>query len=120
VSGFLGLTFLRQTLKRISLAQLPPVPVIRSDDDEHPPTRDEAVALSGALDRLEEAQALGRHTRSVFAIWMFVFGLVGAQMAWILRPFIGSPDRPFTWFRERGSNFFEAVWNILRNLIGAP
>ena len=35
-------------------------------------------------------QTLGRHTRSVFGCWMIVFALVGAQMGWVLRPFIGS------------------------------
>jgi len=38
-----------------------------------------------------------------------VFCLVGAQMSWVLRPFIGDPERPFEWFRPRESNFFESV-----------
>ena len=46
---------------------------------------------------------LGRHVKVVFGCWMIVFGLVGAQMSWILRPFIGSPDMEFAWFRPRGS-----------------
>jgi hypothetical protein len=61
-------------------------------------------------------QTLGRHTRSVFACWMIVFALVGAQMGWVLRPFIGAPHLPFTPFRERKSNFFEAVLNALEGL----
>jgi len=40
-----------------------------------------------------------------------VFGLVGAQMAWMLRPFIGNPNSPFTLIRSRESNFFEAVFD---------
>jgi hypothetical protein len=60
----------------------------------------------------------GPRTKFIFAIWMAVFGLVGSQMAWILRPFIGSPGKDFTWFRPRGSNFFEAVWAQLRYLMG--
>jgi len=47
---------------------------------------------------------------------VIVFGLVGAQMGWVLRPFIGNPDVPFTWFRVRESSFFEAVWNALMKL----
>ena len=34
----------------------------------------------------------------------------------LLRPFIGNPDQPFTWFRERDSHFFEAVWHAVVNL----
>ena len=52
----------------------------------------------------------------VTRIWVIVFALVGAQMSWVLRPFIGSPTPPFEWFRERESNFFIAVWNSLTNL----
>jgi hypothetical protein len=66
---------------------------------------------------MRPGDAFGRHTRSVFACWMIVFALVGAQMGWVLRPFIGSPDLPFTWFRERGSNFFEAVLHSLGALL---
>ena len=45
-----------------------------------------------------------------------VYGLVGAQMAWILRPFVGRPGMPFEWFRHRGSNFFEGVWTAIQHL----
>ena len=60
----------------------------------------------------------GRHVPFVFSCWMIVFGLVGAQMSWVLRPFIGTPDMPFEWFRARESNFFEAVWQTWRSLLG--
>ena len=53
---------------------------------------------------------------TVFRIWIMVFGLVGAQMAWVLRPFLGSPHAVFTWFRPRSSNFFEAVIYALQHL----
>ena len=62
-------------------------------------------------------QALGRHTRLVFGCWAIVFALVGAQMGWVLRPFIGNPAQPFEWFRPRQSNFFEAVLNAIRALL---
>lgn len=60
---------------------------------------------------------LGRHIWKVFGCWIIVFSLVGAQMGWILRPFIGAPNTPFTWFRARSSNFFEAVINVIQNLL---
>jgi hypothetical protein len=37
-------------------------------------------------------------------------------MGWILRPFIGDPNLPFQWFRQRQSNFFEAVIIAFANL----
>ncbi len=36
-------------------------------------------------------------------------------MGWVMRPFIGSPTQPFTWFRPRESNFLEAIF---RTFIG--
>jgi hypothetical protein len=73
---------------------------------------DDASALE-----MPPGQALGRHTRLVFGCWVVVFALVGAQMGWVLRPFVGNPDLPFSWFRERQSNFFEAVLNAIRALL---
>ena len=59
-------------------------------------------------------------TRRVFLIWVLVFGLVGAQSGWILRPFVGSPDVPFTWFRPKQGSFFEGVGASLRLLFRGP
>jgi len=70
----------------------------------------------GALDRSGD-QPLSKQVKLVFRCWVVLFGLVGAQMAWVLRPFIGSPHTPFAWFRPRESNFFEAVFRALAELI---
>lgn len=66
---------------------------------------------------MPEGETLARQTRTVFRAWVVLFALVGAQMGWVLRPFIGSPDLPFTWFRERNSNFFAGVLNTLVRLL---
>lgn len=68
-----------------------------------------------ALERLPK-HVLGAHIWLVFRIWVVVFALVGSQMSWILRPFIGNPNEPFTWFRPRQSSFFEAVWHAFWNM----
>ena len=47
--------------------------------------------------------------RGALQFGMVVFGLVGAQMGWVLRPFVGHPKADFTFFRERKENFFQAV-----------
>ena len=57
-----------------------------------------------------------RTPRKIFAAWTVMYAVVGAQMGWILRPFIGSPDMPFELFRERQSNFFQAIWRALLDL----
>ena len=59
---------------------------------------------------------ISKDVRTVFRVWIVVFGLVGAQMAWVLRPFLGSPQHVFSWFRPRESNFFEALLYALTHL----
>jgi hypothetical protein len=70
----------------------------------------------GALERM--AGQPGPGVRLVFRIWVIVFGLVGAQMGWVLRPFIGDPYSPFQFFRERNSNFFQEVVKTIGHLFG--
>jgi hypothetical protein len=70
----------------------------------------------GALEPLE-GQVLGPHVKTVFRCWVVLFGLVGAQMGWVLRPFVGDPSLPFTWLRPRGSNFFQGVWQALMGVL---
>ena len=105
VAGFLGLNFLLQTLHRLTIVEeaafIPP-PL--------PPAEDmpaEAGTPTGALEPLE-GRIVSNNVKFVFRIWIIVFGLVGAQMSWVLRPFIGS-SRQFVLFRPRGGNFFESV-----------
>jgi hypothetical protein len=133
VSGALGLMFLLQTLNRLSLVDREvAAQQAVADEPAAPATGEttvvvgEAATISstttparyepGALDRLE-GQMLGRHVKKVFGTWIIVFGLVGSQMGWVLRPFIGDPNSPFQWLRERESNFFEAVADTLRRLL---
>jgi hypothetical protein len=150
-AGLLGLSFLLQTLHRLTVIaagppalptpqhQAQPIPPPEGQPDQVPPAEPAphepappspaalptperssfpAAGPAGALDRLE-GHVLGRHVRTIFRIWIIVFGLVGAQMGWILRPFIGHPDLDFTWFRPREGNFFEAVFEAVGRILGA-
>ena len=106
VAGTLGLGFLLQTLHRLDVGgRADGVPIERATETP-PPLRSPA------------GEPVRGNVRGVFRVWVLVFGLVGSQMAWVLRPFIGSPDRPFTWFRPVGGSFFEAVVESARHLLG--
>jgi len=122
IAGVLGLKFLLQTLHRMTLARTEVL--ITMPLTPPPPSGGTAAAERrldpddlGPLDPMPN-NVLGPHTRTVFRIWVLVFGLVGAQMGWILRPFVGDPNLPFQWFRQRQSNFFEAVIAAFGNLFG--
>jgi hypothetical protein len=115
VSGSLGLSFLLQTLHRLSVAsrgseEARATEVLTIGDSEAP-----KVDPPGALEPME-GQMLNRHVTTVFRCWVVLFGLVGAQMGWVLRPFIGNPNLPFVWIRGRESNFFQGVLTALSRL----
>lgn len=118
IAGFLGLAFLLRTLGRLVVAQRPsPLPIDlpqpeSPSDQLSPPAPDQSSPLDSLHIATDEKAAL------VFRIWVVVFSIVGAQMSWVLRPFIGSPDMPFTWFRERQGNFFLDVARAAGNLLG--
>jgi hypothetical protein len=52
-------------------------------------------------------------------IWILLFGFVGTQLAWTLRPFFGSPDEPFEVFRHLEGTFYEDIFRTIGNLFGS-
>lgn len=132
VCGLLGLSFLLQTLHRLTMAEyLEQVAAARVEAERKAKearavlfpeggAEEAEVAprkmLPGALEAIGDV-AVSRNVRTVFRIWIVLFGLVGAQMSWVLRPFIGGGDQ-FVMFRPKGSNFFAAVVDHLGRLLG--
>ena len=137
ISGLVGLGFLRRAVD--SVFSPAPVSRVQSEIDEspeegrdHDSPADEDASGDGAeaCDAApperpiihtaavsawpSKASARGRR---IFGIWLFIYAIVGAQMGWILRPFVGSPDLPFELFRERESNFFAALLNTIEQLL---
>ena len=56
----------------------------------------------------------------VFRFWIIILAFVGMQLAWNLRPFIGSRDLPFELFRKREGNFYIAVFQSVGDLMSPP
>lgn len=53
---------------------------------------------------------------TILRFWLGLYGFVGSQLGWTLRPFFGSPGQ-FELFRPREGSFFTGVWNALLNLL---
>lgn len=58
-----------------------------------------------------------RH-RALLRLWLVIFGFVGVQMGWVLRPFIGKPNTPTQFFRaDAWSNAYvevaETMWRLM-------
>lgn len=107
VAGILGLWFLIRTLVRLSSSRLRPTEVKQELGDVGPPMPPTTVDS----DRR-------RSSFLIFSVWVIVFTSVGVQTSWLLRPFIGSPNTEFAWFRSRESNFFLDLARSIGELLG--
>ncbi|MGB9592506.1 MAG: hypothetical protein ACPL7R_00040, partial [Anaerolineae bacterium] len=85
------------------------------------------LALSGALGILFAKQGLdkmgkapSRMRDTLFWTWAAVYALVGGQLAWLARPFIGSPNAPFQFLRGAGGSVYQelarSAWHLLLSL----
>lgn len=130
IAGFVALGFLLQTLRRLAPPKVevaeriprktPPIATPLHGGTASAPPEFQGVApavTDSTIVPADRDSAFGR-ARTVFQIWVLIYALVGAQMGWILRPFIGHPGLPFEWFRTRSGNFFQAVIVNIQNLLG--
>jgi hypothetical protein len=135
LAGVIGLAFLLGVLRRLAMSASPvAAPPLPPDAEsaarthlhrELPPPADEAPALPPPAPpppapppRAYTDPGVTR-ADAVFKVWVIIYGLVGVQMAWLLRPFIGHPDKDFTFFRERSGSFFEAIYRIVSGMLGS-
>lgn len=72
------------------------------------------VALWRAMSGLAASQVASRRTvRAVYLLWVAAFALVGGEVAWILRPFVGSVYEPVVFLRADAleGNVYEFIVN---------
>ncbi|NJM07579.1 hypothetical protein HC891_17425, partial [Candidatus Gracilibacteria bacterium] len=53
---------------------------------------------------------------SLLYIWIVLYGFVGTQLAWTLRPFFGDPGLPFQIFRPIEGNFYVNLFHTFFGL----
>lgn len=83
------------------------------------------IGFAGIVGNCRLWQLLHRLTRSarqahsVLFAWLAGNLLLGSQVSWILRPWIGKPDSIVTFFSPTPmhGNFFEAVWHAVSVLL---
>ncbi|MCC7064085.1 MAG: hypothetical protein IT456_14845 [Planctomycetes bacterium] len=129
IGGLLGLMVLRRATRDIftppsaakTTAPVAP-PAAVANPETTPETSPETPATPAATPwpatvttaRISHQGA--EQARRLMGVWCCVYGVVGAQMGWLLRPFLGSPDAPFEWFRQRDGNFLVAVLSTIGKL----
>jgi hypothetical protein len=82
------------------------------------------IAVAGVAANLRLVQLLRQFSGSVSAARRVLFAwlagnlFLGSQLAWILRPFIGSPDLPLEFLRPNAfeGNFYETIFRALKQL----
>src|SRR5262249_18388359 len=63
--------------------------------------------------------ARNRRHRTMLWTWLGVYAFVGIQMGWILRPFIGQPQRAVTFFRnDTWGNAYIKVFESVMEVFG--
>jgi len=56
---------------------------------------------------------------TVFRIWVLIFAFVSIQLAWNLRPFLGSKNMPFELVRsDTRGNFYSTMLNAVGTMVG--
>jgi hypothetical protein len=90
-------------------------------------TQTAAIAFAGIAANIRLVQLLRELSGSAFAARKVLFAwlvgnlFLGSQLAWIFRPFVGSPGIPLQFLRSdamRGS-FYEGLWNAARHLLAS-
>lgn len=116
-AGFIGLKVLLAMLSSLEAVQSPPT-AVRPEPDTTTGAPSSATPTT-SVKLLPRPAARDRTvTSKTFLVWVVIYALVGAQMGWILRPFIGSPNLAFQLFRDREANFFIDVLHTLAELLG--
>lgn len=76
------------------------------------------VALHGGLSLVCEKRGVyPRKALTIMRVWALLFGFVGVQLAWNLRPFLGDQNKPFRVFGTYQGNFYAAVIYAANQLI---
>ncbi|SEK91527.1 hypothetical protein SAMN05444354_10359 [Stigmatella aurantiaca] len=109
----------------LTLLGLCPVWLVFANTVNHPPTGYFHVmlgslvflgfaALRGIWVLVEALRLQGRTVLHLLA-WTALYGMVGMQMAWVVRPFVGTPGSPTVAFRPLESSAFDAATTLLRS-----
>jgi hypothetical protein len=107
LTGTVGLSFLLNGMRRMNALNAP-VMVAPIEAPEHADTE--------KPQRIEPQRIEQPVNMSLLNLWVVLYGFVGTQLAWTLRPFFGDPGKPFEIFRSIDSNFYI---NIIHSIMKA-
>jgi hypothetical protein len=73
--------------------------------------------LYEGMQLLSQDDEVGKNTRTtILRSWLFLYGFVGVQLGWFLRPFFGAPGTNFQLFRTVQGNFYLDVIHAISEI----
>ena len=80
--------------------------------------QNKTIEQDGSSEQIAQAPApqLRPVSMKLLLIWVLLYGFVGTQLAWTLRPFHGDPSMAFILFRPVESNFYIGVIQTIGRL----
>ena len=118
LTGVVGLTVLLDGMVNLNkLAAAGGVPQPAAPNPEAPLSPADAPAEAPKLQFGVTLQEEPRVNVTLIRIWVLLFGFVGTQLAWTLRPFVGSPEEKFQLFRSIEGNFYVNIVETIVDLL---
>ncbi|MBW4508928.1 MAG: actin-binding WH2 domain-containing protein [Scytonematopsis contorta HA4267-MV1] len=76
--------------------------------------------LYDGMQLLSQQDEVGKGTRTtILRSWLLLYGFVGMQLGWFLRPFFGDPNAKFQLFRAvGGGNFYLDIVHAITQILG--
>ena len=109
LTGILGVSFLYKVMRPGSTI---PVSTIKDASE----AKGDFTALQEEVGKIKGDAGGTKVRTTILRFWLCLYGLVGTQLGWTLRPFFGSAGQ-FELFRPTEGSFFSGVWNALMNLL---
>lgn len=81
------------------------------------------AALGRLVNQRDRARSFVPHRErsgsvtAMFWIWIITYAIVGSQMGWLLRPFVGNPGEKLTFLRPRQGSFVEGFFGTAGRLL---
>lgn len=97
LTGIIGLRFLINGMRHMNRLNTSPIPA--------------EPVVNGQPAQVERPVSM-----SLIYLWVVLYGFVGTQLAWTLRPFFGDPTQPFAIFRSIEGNFYVNIVQSLAKL----
>lgn len=75
--------------------------------------------LYQGMQSISDPDAEGQATRTkILQFWLVLYGFVGSQLGWTLRPIFGAPSQQFQLFREMQGNIFLDIVKAISEILG--